>query len=114
MPDRTQQIEAALLDIRSHPRVSAVKMADGAVVVPSEDANRRILTPVGIFAGQIVLERAGAGAQEPQSVPSPFAGMRAQGRRIGRGNNREVDVLGQVMSNAIQAVDQRGAHWARA
>ena len=39
--------------------------------------------------------------------------MRSQGRRIGCGDNREVDVLGNVVSDSVYAVDPSGAHRTR-
>ena len=43
-----------------------------------------------------------------QPVPATGAGVRSQGRRIGCGDNREVDVLGNVVSDSVYAVDPSG------
>src|SRR6266852_4193885 len=66
-----------------------------------------------IFAAEIVLKSAVAGAQQTQLVPASFSRVRAQGRRISRGDNRQVKALREVMSNSIEAIDPGGAHWAR-
>src|SRR5258708_3954471 len=54
-----------------------------------------------------------AGAQEAWSVPASFAGKRAQRRWTSRRDDRHVNILREVMSNSIPAIDPRGTHWAR-
>src|SRR3989442_11176061 len=71
--DRTQEIEAALLDVFRHPRVRGVRVAKRAVNVPGEDRHCRILITLAIFTTKVVLERAGAGTQKPQIIPASLA-----------------------------------------
>src|SRR6266849_5045000 len=66
-----------------------------------------------IFAAEIVLEGAFTGAQQTQSIPASFASPRAQRGWIRRGDNRQLHVLRQVMSDAIEAVDPGSTHRAR-
>src|SRR6267142_4038546 len=66
-----------------------------------------------IFAAEIVLKSAVAGAQQTQFVPPSVPRVRAQRGRICRRHNRQVNVLREVMSNSIEAIDPRGTHWAR-
>ena len=112
--DGGQQVEAALLDVVRHRRVGAVEVAQRADTVPTEYGYRRILVPLAVFAAQIVLERAGAATQESQPVPASRAAMLSQGWRIGRSNNGDVNILGEVMSHTVQAVYKKCAHRARA
>ena len=62
MPDRTQQIYAALLYLRRHPWMRRVEMVNGAVAVLGEDRNHRILMALPVFASKIVFERVISGA----------------------------------------------------
>src|SRR5262249_11354343 len=66
-----------------------------------------------VFASKIVFERAISGTQETQPVPATIAGVRSQGREIGCRDNREVDVLGNVVSDSVYAVDPSSAHRTR-
>src|SRR5260370_7214251 len=66
-----------------------------------------------IFAAEIVLKSAVAGAQQTQLVPASFSRVRSQGRRISRGDDRQVNALRKVMSDSIEAIDPGGTHWAR-
>ena len=91
--------------ISGQRRMSRVEVTKGAVIVPSEDRDRRVLIPLAVFASEIVFERIGATTQEPQVVPASPARVRSQRHRIGRGNNGNIDILGQVMSDTIPAVD---------
>jgi hypothetical protein len=93
--------------------VRRVEVSNCSVAVFFKHRNRRILPSLAIFAVQIVLEGIGATTQKPESVPTSVAGVCSQGRRSSRGNNDEVDVLCQMMSNTIPAVDKQGAHRAR-
>jgi hypothetical protein len=75
IPDGTQQIEAALLDITGHPRMGAIEVTNGAVTVPREDRDCRVLIPLAVFAAKIVLERTGAATQETQVIPASCASI---------------------------------------
>src|SRR5256885_899494 len=92
-----------------------VDVAERAVTVSREDRDGRILIAVGVLAEQVVLERAGSTTEQPKVVPSPVAGVLAQRGRIGSGGDDEVDVLRQMMSDAVEAVDPHRAHgtWIR-
>src|SRR6266581_928724 len=65
-----------------------------------------------IFAAEIVLKSAVAGAQQTQFIPTSFSCVRAQRGRICRRDNRQVNILREVMSNSIEAIDPGGTHWA--
>src|SRR6185503_17778612 len=77
-----------------------------------EDRDRRILTPFLVFAAEIIFKRAGAGGKQSQLVPASIARIRTQHGRIGCGNDGKLNVLGDVMSDAIVAIDPGSAHWA--
>src|SRR5207245_6340670 len=64
IPNRSQLIDAALFDVVGQPWMATVEMAQRAVAVSSENRNRRVLMSFGIFASEIVLESAFAGAQQ--------------------------------------------------
>ena len=93
--------------------MTTVKMAKRAILISSEHRDRRVLISLAIFAAKIVLESALACAQQTQSVPTSFASIRAQRGWIRRGDNRQIHVLRDVMSDAIVAIDPGSAHWAR-
>src|SRR6185503_17852278 len=90
--------------------MTTVKVAQGSVAVSSENRDHRILTTFAIFTTKIRLESAFAGAQQAQSVPATIAGERSQRGRFGGSDDRKVNVLSQMMSNAIVAVDPGGTH----
>ena len=113
VPDGSEQIDAALFDVWRHARMRTIEMAQGAVGIAGENGNRGVLMPVAVFAAQVVLEGAGATTQESQPVPTSAACMRAQSDRTGRGHDRNVDVLGQVMCDTIPSIDDKRAHRAR-
>src|SRR5262245_17452868 len=89
-----------------------VDVAERALAVSREDGDGRILVAFDILAEQVVLERAGSTTEEAKVVPSTVAGVLAQGRWIGSGGDDEVDVLGEMMSDAVVAVDPHRAHGA--
>src|SRR6266478_1136930 len=66
-----------------------------------------------IFAAEIVLKSAVAGAEQSELVPTSASRVRAQRGGISRRDNCQVYVLRDVMSNAIVAIDPGGTHWAR-
>src|SRR5260370_265769 len=70
--------------------------------------------PLTIFAAQIVLEGVRTTTQEPQVIPNSRASMCSQGYRIRSGCNDYIDVLRQVMRDAIPTVDNQRTHWAGA
>src|SRR6266705_2462667 len=113
IPNRNQLVDATFFDVVSQPWMATVKMAKRAVAVSRENGNRGVLMSRRVFAAKIVLESAFAGAQQTQSVPASFASIRAQRGRIRRGDNRQVHILRQVMSDAIVAVDPGSTHRAR-
>src|SRR5207245_9333071 len=100
-------------DLRREPWMAAVKVPQRAVTVSGENRDRRILLSFAIFAAEIVLESAVAGAEQAQSVPASFASPRAQRRWISRSHNCQIDILGDVMSYAIKGIDPGSAHRAR-
>src|SRR5438105_3102924 len=89
-----------------------IDVAERAITVSREDRDGRILGAFGILAEQVVLERAGSTTEQPKVVPSPGAGVLAQGGRIGSGGDHEVDVLRQMMSDAIETIDPHRTHGA--
>ena len=88
-------------------------MMYGAVTIPIENGDGGVLSALAVFASQIVFECAISGAQQTQSVPATRAGVGSQGCRIGSGDNREVDILSDVVSDSVDTVDPRGAHRTR-
>src|ERR1041384_902744 len=90
--------------------MSAIEMTQHAVAVFGENRDRRILIPFLVFAAKIVFERAIAGTQETQIVPTSAARVLTQHSRIGRRDDREVRRLRQVMRHTVVAVDPSGAH----
>src|SRR6185503_8894112 len=84
-----------------------------AITVSCEHRNRRVLISFTILAAEIVLKSAIAGAQQTQFVPASDSRVRAQGRWISRCHDRQVDILREVMSNSIPAIEPGGTHRAR-
>src|SRR5262245_40102848 len=80
VPDRYQLIDAALLDLTRQPRMTGIGMPNRAVAIASEDRYCRILVSFFVFAAEVVLECARAGAQETQSVPASCASVASQSR----------------------------------
>src|ERR1041385_7155717 len=113
MPDRAHQINAALLNLRRHPRMRCVEMVNDTVPIPRENRNRRVLVPLTIFTAQIVFECAISCAQKTQSVPSSISPVRPESRQLSGGYDREIDVLRHMRRDSIHPVNPRGAHWAR-
>src|SRR6266851_8950202 len=64
VPDRAEQVKAALVDVVGHARMAGIEVMDGAPVITREDGNRRVLFPIGVLTGQVILERAVAAAQQ--------------------------------------------------
>src|SRR5439155_1657347 len=64
IPNRIQLINAAVFDVVGQPWMATVKMAQRAVTLTRENRNRRVLTSFGVFAAEIVLKSAVAGAQQ--------------------------------------------------
>jgi len=64
IPNRNQLIDAALFDVVGQPWMATVKMAQRAITVSRENRNRRVLMSFAIFAAEIVLKSAVAGAQQ--------------------------------------------------
>lgn len=60
----TQQIKAALFDVARQRGMSCVEVAKGAVVVSSENRDRRVLIPLVVFAAKVVFERIVATTQD--------------------------------------------------
>src|SRR5687767_10240681 len=110
IPDGSQFVYPALFDILSQPWMAGIGMTDRAVMVLRKNGYRRILIPFFVFAAEIVLKRARTGTQESQPVPTPRAGIASQAYRINCSNDRQIEVLSEVMRNAIDAVDPRRAH----
>ena len=55
-----------------------------------------------IFARQVAFENIGATTQEPQAMPTAPATMLAQGGDIGGSNDREMDILRQMIGYSIK------------
>src|SRR5947207_21237 len=110
VPDGSEQVDTALLDVWGHPRMRAVEMAQGAVGVAGENGNGGVLMPVAVLAAQVVLESAVAGAEEVQLVPAAGAGVRAQSGDVSGGDHGEIKILSEMMGHAVGAVEPGGAH----
>jgi len=65
MPNRAQEIDAALFNVARQRRMSRVEVTNGTVIVPSKDGNGRVLISLAVFAPEIVFERIVATTQEP-------------------------------------------------
>src|SRR5438874_11402994 len=85
-------------------------MTERTVAVPREDRDGRVLPAFCILAAKVVFERAVPAAEQPKVAPASSASVLAQRRRICGGRDREVDVLGEVMTDAVVAVDPHRAH----
>src|SRR5215469_18089495 len=110
VPDGNKQIDAALFDVRGHPRMPGVEMLQRAVGVAGEYGNCRVLMPFAVFAAKVVLERAVAGAEQAQLVPAASTSVRPESGDVGGGHHGEVKILSQVVRHAVRAVDPGGAH----
>jgi len=91
VPDRSEQVDAALGDVGSHPRMRGVEVAQGAVGIAGENGNSGVLMPFAVFAAQVVLEGAIAGAEEAQLVPAARARDRGEWRDRRRRPRRSRD-----------------------
>src|SRR6185436_8431939 len=89
------------------------KVAQLAGRVVREHAEGRILVPLRILAAKVVLERAVAGAQQTQVMPSTGTRMRAKRRGIGGGHDRQVRVTGEMRGDPVEPVDPHRAHRTR-
>src|SRR5207244_9609288 len=103
VPDGSEQVDAALADVRGHPRMRGVEVAQGAVGVAGENGNGGVLAPFEVFAAEVVFEGAVAGAEEAQLVPAARASVGAQSGEIGGGDDGEVEILSEVMGDAVGA-----------
>ena len=84
--------------IRS-PRCKRRNSTPASILVSEE--NGGVLISFAIFAAEVELESAVTGAQQAQVVPTPGSCVRAKSGRLGRRDDRQVDVLPKVMSNAV-------------
>src|SRR5437588_8416254 len=82
VPDGSEQVDAALLDVWPHPRMRTIEMAQGAIGVAGEDGDGGVLMPVAVLAAQVVLESAVAGAEKAQPLPAALSGVCAQSGEI--------------------------------
>src|SRR4030095_3437086 len=90
--------------------MTTIKMTQRTICVACKNRNCRILIARRVFAAQIVFESAFARTQQTQPVPS--AGSRVRSQR-GRGSGSDygpVNILGEMMSDSIDAVDPRSTH----
>ena len=85
-------------------------MAHVAVNIAREHGGRRMLFAFLIFTRKVAFESIAATTQEPQAMPTAPAAMLAQGGEIGSGNDREIDILSQMMGHAVKPVDPHRAH----
>ncbi len=113
VPDWSEQVDAALLDLGGHPGMRGIEVAQGAVGVAGENRNGGVLASFAVFAAEVVLECAVSGAQEAQLVPASGASVGAQSGEIGGGDDGEVEILSEVMSDTVGGVEPGGAHGAR-
>ena len=106
MPNGTQEIDAALFDVARQSGMSRVEVANGAVIVPSEDRNGRVLIPLAVFAPEIVFERIVATTQEPQPVPAarPRVARSDRPRRQWQRRHSEPDDERHPFQLSIQSV----------
>src|SRR5919198_2858306 len=88
-------------------------MTERAVAVPGEDRDGRVLPAFCILVAKVVFERAVPATEQPKVAPPSIASVLAQGRHIGCGSDGEVDVLGEMLADAVIAVDPHRAHRAR-
>src|SRR5690606_7127173 len=107
VPERVVFVDAARVDVPAQSRMHAVEVSHGAVVIEREYRDRRVLMAFLVLAAEVVLERAVARAQQAQPVPPPVTGVRAQRRQIGRGDDRKIDVLREMMRNAVDRKSTR-------
>src|ERR1700693_1416021 len=89
-----------------------VEVAQGARSVARENRNRGVLMPFAVFAAEVILEGVAAGAEESQLVPAALTSVGAQGGDIGGRDNGKVEILSEVMGDAVGAVEPGSAHWA--
>jgi hypothetical protein len=113
VPDGGEEIAAALLNVGAHAGMRRIEMPHGAVGVAGEDGDGRVLMTFAVFAAEVVLEGAVAGAQQAQLVPAAGASVGAESGDIGGGYYGEVEILRQVMHDAVGAVEPGGTHRAR-
>src|SRR6185369_1118526 len=93
--------------------MGGVEVAQRALGVAGENGNGGVLMPFSLFAAEVVLEGAVAGAEEAQLVPAARARVGAQTGDISGGDDCEIEMLGEVMCNAVGAIKPGGAHGAR-
>src|SRR5215204_4568931 len=110
MPDGSQFVDTALLDILRQPRMAGIRMTDRIVTVLRENRYRGVLIPFFILTAEVVLKCARAGTQKSQPVPTACAGMASQTHGIGRSDDRQIEVLSEMMRHAIESVDPGSAH----
>jgi hypothetical protein len=113
VPDGSEQVDAALADVRSHPRMRGVEVAQGAVSVARENGDGGVLVPFAVFAAEVMLERALPSTEEAQLVPASRASVCAQSGDIGGRDDGEVEILSEVMGYAVGAIEPGSAHRAR-
>ncbi len=113
VPDGSEQVDAALGDVRGNPRMRGVEVTQGTIGVARENGNGGVLIPFAVFAAEVILERVVAGTEEPQLVPASRTGVGAQSGDIGGRNDAKVEILSEVMGYSVGAVEPGSAHWAR-
>src|ERR1700730_19432408 len=109
MPDRTEQIDSSLIDLLRHVGVRRVEMANVPIGISREDRDGRMLVAVLIFSREVGLKRIVPTHQEPKPAPTSPATVFAQSGEIGRGSDREVHVLSEMVSHAVKTVDPHRA-----
>src|SRR5262249_20200452 len=110
VPDGTEFINSALADVRSNPRMRAVEMAQGSADIVSKNGNRGVLISFPVFASEIPCESALGSAQQVQLAPASRARVSAQVGEIRGGDHREIKILSEVMGDAVDPIEPRGAH----
>jgi hypothetical protein len=104
VPDRSEQVDAALEELGAHPRMRSVEVAQGAIGVTDENGNGGVLTPFAVFVAQVVFEGAVAGAKEAQLVPAALSWD------ISGGDDCEIEILSEMMGHAVGAVEPGSTH----
>ena len=91
-------------------------MAERAISISGKYRYGGVLIAFFIFAAQVVFEGAAlAGAEQAQVAPASLTGVRAQSRRLRGRHDRKIDILDNVLSDAIVTVDPKCTHgaWGR-
>jgi hypothetical protein len=84
--------------------MSGIEVTNRTVRIFREHRHGGILRPVRVFATKIVFKRVRGRAEQTQVIPIPRAGVIAQCFEIRGSDDREIDVLCQVLRYAFRSV----------